>query len=152
MARCMSLFNCGSKACNAERGYVLSTPFSSFFKRALLVLSLVLSFLLSHPSVALADGFVQGVLLDRTHSMKGQEFFSKFSLEWNQVPQSKNVNVTVSEGYSPRKGTSVTIFVEEKQVFQIPLIPRKPVDAARVTAAKNAAAQAARAPRAVTIF
>lgn len=103
-------------------------------------------------ATARADGFVQGILLDKTSSMQGQEFFSKFSLKWNQISLSKRVNVTVTEAHSPRKGRSVAVYVEENLVFQVPLTPRKPVDESRVDAAKNAAARAARSPRKTTLY
>lgn len=86
----------------------------------------------------------EGILLNRTRSMLGQEFFMKFSNEWVSVPAGRTVNVVVTEEYSPRRGTAVIIFVEEKQAFRVPLSPRKPVDEARVKAAKNAAARAIR--------
>ena len=86
-----------------------------------LLLNFVLSiFLVCAPKEGVSnsnDIEISGLLLDRTLSRSGKEFYHKFSLLWQDMPSTTGINVVIKEAVVPRAGTKLFVEVNSKAIY-----------------------------------
>ncbi|AXT32559.1 curli production assembly protein CsgE [Pseudoalteromonas tunicata] len=75
---------------------------------------LFLHFFQSHADTEIEIG---GLLLDRSLSRSGHEFYAKFSLLWQDVPNTSGINVVIKETVMPRAGTRLVLEMNNQVIY-----------------------------------
>lgn len=60
---------------------------------------------------------ISGLLLDRTISRSGHEFYNKFSLLWQDMPNTVGTNVVIKETVVPRAGTRLVVEMNNTIIY-----------------------------------
>lgn len=60
---------------------------------------------------------ISGLLLDRTISRSGHEFYNKFSLLWQDMPNTVGINVVIKETVVPRAGTRLVVEMNNTIIY-----------------------------------
>lgn len=60
---------------------------------------------------------IDGLLLDRTISRLGHEFYYKFSALYRELPNTQGTNVVIKETLVPRAGTRLEVLLNAKVVY-----------------------------------
>ena len=60
---------------------------------------------------------ISGLLLDRTLSRSGKEFYHTYSLLWQDMPSTTGINVVIKEAVVPRAGTKLFVEVNSKAIY-----------------------------------
>ncbi|ASG66765.1 curli production assembly protein CsgE [Idiomarina piscisalsi] len=81
-------------------------------KKLLLIIILITPF--SH-----ADEIeLGGMVLDRTISLFGKDFFFYYTSYWRDIPSTNGITVVVNERVYPQAGTYLWVEMEQKKVFE----------------------------------
>ena len=85
------------------------------------IIKLIILFLFLAPSANMHatndDIEISGLLLDRTLSRSGKEFYHKYSLLWQDMPSTTGINVVIKEAVVPRAGTKLFVEVNSKAIY-----------------------------------
>ncbi len=84
-------------------------------KKTTLLLSLALCF---SSSVFAADELeIDGLLLDRSISRFGHQFYYEFSNYWRDLPSTAGFNIEIKETVLPKAGTKLTLIMNNQLVY-----------------------------------
>jgi|GEM_PF-6611518 len=94
--------------------------------RYLFLISLILFVPVSHSAGQyLGNGLeIEGLVLDKTRTKLGRDFYDVFYSRWNPPEEIQGFNVTISEKPLPRMGTMVTVEINSRAVYRQRLTPR----------------------------
>ncbi len=67
---------------------------------------------------------VSGILIDRTMTPIGQQFFSMFSSVWSPPERIHFENITIVERFNPQWGSMLWITVDDEEIFEKLLLSR----------------------------
>ena len=84
-------------------------------KTNIVVLWLIIPLLFSPAFAEEVD--VSGLVLDRTVTRFGKDFYRHFSTLWRDIRQTQGVNTVIDERVMPRSGTRLTIAINNRVVF-----------------------------------
>ena len=65
-------------------------------------------------SNASADLEIDGLLLNKSISRFGYQFYSEFSNYWRELPSTAGFNVEIKETVIPRAGTKLVLIINQK--------------------------------------
>lgn len=82
-------------------------------------INLLFAFLCFSSQLSFANTEIEigGLLLDRSLSRSGSEFYHKFSLLWQDMPNTLGTNVVIKETVVPRAGTRLVVEVNNKVIY-----------------------------------
>ncbi len=65
-----------------------------------------------------------GLILDKTKTKIGRDFYEVFVNLWEYPPGTENLNISIDEHTDPRFGTQIFVYVEDTLVYYTILKPR----------------------------
>ena len=68
-------------------------------------------------SNASADLEIDGLLLNKSISRFGYQFYSEFSNYWRELPSTAGFNVEIKETVIPRAGTKLVLIMNHKIIY-----------------------------------
>jgi curli production assembly/transport component CsgE len=71
-----------------------------------------------------SDITVSGILIDRTMTPIGQQFFSLFCTAWTPPEKIPYENITIVERFNPQWGSMIWITVDDEEIFEKLLLSR----------------------------
>ncbi|MBH0062995.1 curli production assembly/transport protein CsgE [Pseudoalteromonas sp. NZS71] len=81
------------------------------------VLLLSLSLLLMPVSYAAEELEIDGLLLDRSISRFGHQFYFEFSNYWRDLPSTAGFNIEIKETVIPKAGTKLSLIMNNQLVY-----------------------------------
>lgn len=79
-------------------------------------------------SLTYADDIeINGLILDRTITLSGHDFYKKFSSLWLATNMSQSANLVVTEKPSARWGSLIMISSQQKMLYRTAIRPGKPL-------------------------
>ncbi|WP_333607992.1 curli production assembly/transport protein CsgE [Arsukibacterium sp.] len=78
---------------------------------------LLVLMLIHHPPVK-ADIELSGLVIDRTISRFGKDFFFYYAGYWRDIPATDGVSVVVYEQVYPQAGTFLWVELDQKRIYQ----------------------------------
>ncbi|TMN79481.1 MULTISPECIES: curli production assembly/transport protein CsgE [unclassified Pseudoalteromonas] len=93
-------------------------------------LLLLLALYLAPPGVAADELEIDGLLLDRSISRFGHQFYYEFSDYWRDLPSTAGFNIEIKETVIPKAGTKLTLVMNNQTIYATYLGRRlEPLDA-----------------------
>ena len=97
----------------------------TLIRRWLPVLFLLLFIPLPFNGQSLENGLeIEGLVLDRTRTKLGSDFYDIFYSRWDPPAEIKGFNITITEKPIPRMGTLIQVDINSKVVYRQRLTPR----------------------------
>jgi len=81
------------------------------------ILLVTLSVLLMPASNAAEDLEIDGLLLDRSISRFGHQFYYEFSNYWRDLPSTAGFNIEIKETVIPKAGTQLSLIMNNQLVY-----------------------------------
>ncbi|MBH0079355.1 curli production assembly/transport protein CsgE [Pseudoalteromonas sp. NZS11] len=81
------------------------------------VLLLTFSLLLMPASYAAEELEIDGLLLDRSISRFGHQFYFEFSNYWRDLPSTAGFNIEIKETVIPKAGTKLSLIMNNQLVY-----------------------------------
>ena len=83
-----------------------------------MIKKLIFIFILITPFSQADEIELGGMVLDRTISRFGKDFFFYYTSYWRDVPSTNGITVVVNERVYPQAGTYLWVEMEQKKVFE----------------------------------
>lgn len=83
-----------------------------------MIKKLIFIFVLITPFSQADEIELGGMVLDRTISRFGKDFFFYYTSYWRDVPSTNGITVVVNERVYPQAGTYLWVEMEQKKVFE----------------------------------
>lgn len=84
-------------------------------KKIMLIFTVLLSL---SPGVSAADELeIDGLLLDRSISRFGHQFYYEFSNYWRDLPSTAGFNIEIKETVLPKAGTKLSLIMNNQLVY-----------------------------------
>ncbi|WP_053909630.1 curli production assembly/transport protein CsgE [Pseudoalteromonas sp. SW0106-04] len=78
---------------------------------------LIVLFVLTHTSSKAQEVEIDGLVLDRSISRFGHQFYFNFSQLWRDLPDTSGTNVVIKETVLPRAGTRLEVLMNNELVY-----------------------------------
>lgn len=83
-----------------------------------MIKKLIFIFILITPFSQADEIELGGMVLDRTISRFGKDFFFYYTSYWRDIPSTNGITVVVNERVYPQAGTYLWVEMEQKKVFE----------------------------------
>lgn len=70
------------------------------------------------------DLLVTGIIIDRTMTPIGEQFFQSFACNWNPPEKASFESITITERFNPQWGSMIWITIDDQDAFERILINR----------------------------
>ena len=85
----------------------------------------ILFWIFNSIQVKALDGEVSGLVLDRSITLQGKDFYRNFSLLWYEVQGMESYNLIIKETILPQYRSLLTVETNGTQLYQIAMSPRQ---------------------------